>query len=116
MWADTREVSQLTHLDYAPSELRWSPDGKWIAFNMTIPDETPILSVKLPKTPKGAQLAKPAVLVDRLVWGRDGVGPVAKGFNHVFVVDSTLGGTPRQITQGNYNHSAAEWSPDGNTI
>ncbi|HTS30531.1 MAG TPA: S9 family peptidase [Bryobacteraceae bacterium] len=116
MWADTREVSQLTHLDYAPSALRWSPDGKWIAFNMTIPDETPLLPIKLPKTPKGAQLAKPAVIVDRLSWGRDGVGPVAKGYAHVFVIDSALGGTPRQITQGNYAHSAAEWSPDGATM
>src|SRR5580704_16458034 len=42
MWADTREVSQLTHLDFAPSALRWSPDSKWIAFNMTLPDETPL--------------------------------------------------------------------------
>ena len=116
MWADTHEASQLTHVDYTPSNLRWSPDGKWIAFDMTIPDETPVLPVKLPKTPKGAQLAKGAVIVDTLVWGRDGVGPVAKGYSHVFVVDSTLGGTPRQITSGNYNHNSAEWSPDGNTI
>jgi dipeptidyl aminopeptidase/acylaminoacyl peptidase len=116
MWADTREVSALTHLDYTPSALHWSPDSKWIAFNMTIPDESPILPIKLPKTPKGAQLAKPAVIVDRLTWGRDGVGPVAKGYAHVFVIDATLGGTPRQITQGNYNHSAAEWSTDGATI
>jgi dipeptidyl aminopeptidase/acylaminoacyl peptidase len=116
MWADTREVSQLTHLDFAPSALRWSPDSKWIAFNMTLPDETPLLPIKLPKTPKGAQLARPAVIVDRLVWGRDGVGAVPKGYAHIFVVDSTIGGTPRQITQGNYNHGAAEWSPDGNTI
>jgi len=116
MWADTREVSQLTPLDYSPSNLRWSPDSKWIAFNMTLPDETPILPVKLAKTPKGAQLAKPAVIVDTLVWGRDGVGPVAKSYTHVFTVDSTIGGTPRQITQGNYNHSSAEWSADGSTI
>lgn len=116
MWADTREVSQLTHLDFAPSALRWSPNSKWIAFNMTLPDETPLLPIKLPKTPKGAQLAKPAVIVDRLVWGRDGVGAVPKGYAHIFVVDSTIGGTPKQITQGNYNHGAAEWSPDGNTI
>lgn len=116
MWSDTREVTQLTHLDYTPSALRWSPDSRHIAFNMTIPDETPVLPIKLPKTPKGAQLAKPAVIVDRLTWGRDGVGPVAKGYAHVFTIDATLGGTPRQITQGNYTHSAAEWSPDGATI
>ncbi len=116
MWADTHEASQLTHVDFTPSALRWSPDGKWIAFNMTIPDESPVLPIKLPKTPKGAQLARPAVIVDRLVWGRDGVGPVAKGFAHVFVVDSAIGGTPRQITSGNYNHGAAEWSADGGSI
>ncbi len=116
MWADTHEASQLTHVDFTPSALRWSPDGKSIAFDMTIPDESPVLPIKLPKTPKGAQLARPAVIVDRLVWGRDGVGPVAKGFAHVFVVDSAIGGTPRQITSGNYNHGAAEWSADGSTI
>ena len=116
MWADSHEVSQLTHVEYTPSALRWSPDGKWIAFNMTIPDETPVLPIKLPRTPKGAQLARPAVIVDRLTWGRDGVGPVAKGYAHVFVIDSMLGGSPRQVTQGNYSHSGAEWSPDGNTL
>jgi dipeptidyl aminopeptidase/acylaminoacyl peptidase len=116
MWSDTRDVTQLTHLDYTPSALRWAPDSRHIAFNMTIPDETPVLPIKLPKTPKGAQLAKPAVIVDRLTWGRDGVGPVAKGYAHVFTIDASIGGTPRQITQGNYGHSAAEWSPDGATI
>jgi len=68
MWVDTHEVSQLTHLDRAPSNLRWSPDGKWIAFTEAIPDETNLLPVKMPKLPKGAQLAKPAVIVDRLSW------------------------------------------------
>jgi dipeptidyl aminopeptidase/acylaminoacyl peptidase len=116
MWSDTHEVTQLTHLDYTPSALRWSPDSRLIAFNMTIPDETPVLPIKLPKTPKGAQLAKAAVIVDRLTWGRDGVGPVAKGYAHVFTIDASIGGTPRQVTQGNYSHSAAEWSPDGATI
>lgn len=116
MWAATHEVSELTHVDHAPGNLRWSPDGKWIAFTMTIPDDTPILPVKLPKMPRGAELAKPAVIVDRLSWGRDGVGQVPKGYTHVFVVDSVLGGTPRRITSGNYNHSDPEWSADGDTI
>ena len=42
------------------------PDGKRIAFVATVPDEDPILTVKLPKKPEGAQWAKPAVIVDRL--------------------------------------------------
>ena len=116
MWVDTHEVSQLTHLERAPANLRWSPDGKWIAFTSAVPDETNLLQVRLPRTPRGAQLAKPAVIVDRLSWGRDGFGQTVKEFNHVYVVDSTIGGTPRQLTQGNYNHNSPEWSPDGKTI
>jgi dipeptidyl aminopeptidase/acylaminoacyl peptidase len=116
MWADTKESAQLTHVEYAPSQIRWSPDSKSIAFNMTIPDDTPILPVRLPKTPKGAQLAKGATIIDRLNWRSDGIGPIDKGYSHVFVVDAVVGGKPRQITQGNYSHSGAEWSPDGKTI
>ncbi len=116
LWVDTHEVSQLTHLERTPANLRWSPDGQRIAFTMPIPDETNLLPVKLPKLPKGAQLAKPAVIVDRLSWGRDGVGQTVKEYNHVFVLDSEIGGTPRQITQGNYNHNDPQWSADGKTI
>jgi Tol biopolymer transport system component len=35
MWADTREVAQLTRTERTPSgNLKWSPDGKQIAFTM----------------------------------------------------------------------------------
>jgi len=116
MWADTRETLQLTHVERDPSGLKWSPDGSRILFTMNLLDETPILPVKLPQTPRGAQLAKGAVIVDRLSWGSDGTGPTFKSYNHVFVVDSTVGGVPRQITTGNYSHNGAEWSADGRTI
>jgi len=115
-WLDTKEVAQLTHLDRAPSGLKWSPDGKMLAFSTFIPDDKPILPVKLPKFPKGAKKAKPAVIVDRLSWARDGRGPVAKGYSHIFVIDAILGGTPRQITSGDYSHSGPQWSADGNKI
>jgi dipeptidyl aminopeptidase/acylaminoacyl peptidase len=116
MWADTREVLQLTRVERDPGGLRWSPDGRSIAFTMNLPDDTPILGVKLPPAPKGGQLARGAVIVDRTTWGADGVGPTTKGYNHVFVVDAVVGGTPRPITSGNFNHSAATWSLDGRTL
>lgn len=116
MWADTREVAQLTHLEKAPSNLRWSPDGRTIAFSMNVPDDDPVLPVRLPRRPDGAQWAKPAVIVDRLTWARDGAGPVPKGFMHVFLIDAVTGGTPRQLTSGKYNHMGHEWSADGKTI
>jgi len=61
-------------------------------------------------------LAKPAVIVDRLSWGRDGFGPTVKQYTHVFVIDSLVGGSARQITKGDYNHADPEWSADGKTI
>ena len=116
MWADTREVAQLTHLERSPGDLRWSPDGKQIAFTMFVPDEDPILKVELPKRPRGAEWAKGAVIVDRLSWRRDGSGPTEKGYTHVYTIDSVIGGTPRQVTSGNFNHSGASWSADGQRL
>lgn len=116
MHAATREVAQLTRVEKAPSSLRWSPDGRKLAFTMTVPDEDPILPVKLPKKPDGAQWAKPAVIVDRLSWASDGVGPVPKGWTHIFTIDALTGGTPRQVTSGKYHHRDPRWSSDGRQI
>jgi dipeptidyl aminopeptidase/acylaminoacyl peptidase len=116
MWADTRETLQVTRIDHDPSDLKWSPDGGQIAFVMNIPDDTPPISVKLPPTPKGAQLAKGATIVDRTAWGADGVGQTTKGYKHVFTVDALTGGTERQVTTGNFDHAAPAYSADGRKI
>ncbi|HZM90407.1 MAG TPA: S9 family peptidase [Blastocatellia bacterium] len=116
MWVDTREVAQLTHLEQAPSGITWSPDGKTIAFTAFEADNDPILAVKLPERPRNAQWARPAVIVNRLAWAADGRGPLPMGFTQVYTIDSVLGGTPRQITSGKFNHSNPEWSADGKTL
>jgi dipeptidyl aminopeptidase/acylaminoacyl peptidase len=116
LWVDTREVAQLTHLEQAPSGINWSPDGKQIAFTAFEPDNDPILAVKLPERPRGAQWARPAVLVNRLAWAADGRGPLPMGYTQVYSIDSSLGGTPRQITSAKYNHNTPAWSADGQTI
>jgi len=114
MWLDTREVAQLTHLESSP--LVWSPDGKMLAFTIFTQDTKSILSIKLPTRPRGAKWADPAIVIDRLSWRRDGTGPVPAGYSHVYVLDATLGGTPRVLTSGEYSHSDPQWSADNKTI
>lgn len=116
MWADTKEVSQLTRLGRVPSELAWSPDSKRLSFTMLVPDDSPILPIALPKKPEGATWAKPATVIDRASWASDGIGPVTRGYRHVFVLDAEHGGTPRQATDGKFHHGGGEWSADGTKL
>ena len=116
MWLDSREVAQLTHVESSPQSLAWSPDAKSLAFTMFIADEKPILKVELPPRPKGAKWADPAIIIDRLSWRSDGRGPLPKGNSHIFVIDAELGGTPRQVTSGDYSQDDPEWSADGQKL
>lgn len=111
-WMDTGESAKITNLTQSPSSLSWSPDGDQIAFTMFVPqDEKPLVS--LPGKPDGADWAKPANVIDDLQYRRDGTsGFVKEGHRHVFVIPAE-GGTPRQISSGDYNHGSPEWTSDG---
>ncbi|HEX4949224.1 MAG TPA: S9 family peptidase, partial [Blastocatellia bacterium] len=81
-----------------------------------VPDNDPILNIKLPERPRGAQWAAPAIIIDRLSWRSDGRGPLPKGHTHVFTIDAVLGGTARQITSGKFNHQGFDWAADSKTM
>ena len=116
MWLDTRETVQLTNLDRAPGGIRWSPDGTEISFTTFIPETGSPLPITMPAFPRGANVAAPAVVEDRIAWQRDGSGYTRKGNTQIFIVDADLGGTPRQITFGDTSHGNPRWSPDGTKL
>ncbi|HKQ07289.1 MAG TPA: S9 family peptidase [Blastocatellia bacterium] len=109
-WMDSGEETQLTHLERAPSNLEWSPDGHRIAFTMNVPSRQEF-TVRMPQRPAGAKWVDPPRVIDRLDYRADTVGMRPEGFTHIFVIPDT-GGTPRQLTDGNFNHGAPEWTPD----
>ncbi len=115
-WMDDEgAVSQITRLENGPSGPRWSPDGEWIAYTSRVPDRADFAGVELPRRPEGAQWVREPKVVERAGYKRDRQGYVDTGWTHVFVVPAE-GGTARQLTDGDWNHSAIQWSPDGSEI
>lgn len=114
-WPETRERMQVTHVVEAPHDPRWSPDGTQIAFTMQVPEKDGF-PIELPKPPKGAKWAPEPTVITRLAYRRDHQGYRPAGWRHLFVVDAVQGGTPRQVTSGDFDHAGAEWMPDGREL
>lgn len=114
-WLDSAQDAQITDLQQSPSNIVWSPDGKWIGYEARVPGK-PDWAPKMPEKPPGAKWADPPIVVTKLRWRENGVGLVQPGFNQIFAIPST-GGTPKQVSSGDYNHSTTfAWSSDGKWI
>ncbi|HET6628439.1 MAG TPA: S9 family peptidase [Woeseiaceae bacterium] len=114
-WMDTGQTALVTNLQESPQDIAWSPDGKWIAFSMHVTSDTKPLA-KMPEKPEGAEWAKPVEVIEQTYYRSDGEGYLDPGYSHIFVVPST-GGTPRQLTHGEYNHGGRlSWMPDSKAI
>lgn len=114
-WMDAEgAVSQITRLTEAPSSIQWSPDGKSIAFRMAVPYRES-WHLPMPPAPRGAKWVEPPRVVTKLDYRQDRQGFTDDAYQHIFVV-SAEGGTPRQVTSGNWDHGAPAWMPDGRTI
>lgn len=115
MWMDSGRTGALTNLRHGPGGLTWSPDGKWIAFSMFVEREGSSLAAP-PAKPEDAEWAPPVTVIESVQYRGDGAGYLDMGDEHIFVVAAD-GGTPRQITSGEYNHDGRlAWTPDGKSI
>jgi len=114
-WMDAEgAATQITRVDRSPGNLRWSPDGTRIAFTMAVEDAES-WTVQLPPRPQGAQWTEGPKIVTRLGYRADRQGFVDTSHSHIFVVPAE-GGTPRRLTDGEWDHSGPEWMPDGMEI
>ena len=98
-----------------PTNLSFSPDGKWLAFTMPIAYK-PEKMGELPSPPEGAEWAAPILVETRSQFRVDGVGYLPFSRHQVFLIP-TEGGAAQQLTQGQQDHnSPLEWLPDSSGL
>ncbi|MFN8573814.1 MAG: S9 family peptidase [Gemmatimonadaceae bacterium] len=117
-------ISQVTRVDRGPGNIKWSPDGRWIGFTMFAP-KPETWAIDMPAAPEGAKWTPAPRYVSSLHYRADRQGFTEKGYTHLYVV-SADGGTPRQITSGDWNVGARfdalpggagwDWMPDGKSM
>ena len=114
-WIDSGQIARLTNLTSPPAGLAWSPDGQWLAFSMHVAEHDAPFA-ELPDKPDGAEWAEPPQVIDRMIYRHDGQGYLADGYRQLFVAPAD-GGTPRQLTQGEFHHNGGPvWSLDGDSL
>jgi acylaminoacyl-peptidase len=112
---DTGQTARLTQLAQSPSGLSWAPDGERMAFTKFVPADTKPFA-EMPSPPKGADWAERPDVITQTYYRSDGGGYEEKGHTQIFTLPAS-GGTPRQITNGPYDHGGTPtWSPDGETL
>ena len=114
-WMDDEgATTQITRLEKGPGGIAWSPDGESISFSMNV-DGEPAWSVNPPGRPDGATWTEGPKVVTRADYRQDRQGFVDEGWQHIFVLPAE-GGTPRQLTNGDWNHSTGRWTADGSEL
>ena len=101
------EARQLTFMQHGAAQPVWSPNSQQVLFSAkTGPlDE---------ETEDGKPLPKVRV-IDRLLYRYDGTGFIYDRRQHLFLID-VEGGTPAQLTDGDWDDKDASWSADGTKI
>ncbi len=120
------EAVQLTSMVSGISNISWSPDGKWIAFNSDateaerdLEDAGLLYSGTLQPDAKawsGKQrdrLRDPREIT-KLPY-RTGTAFFDGCYHHVYIIPSG-GGKPKRLTIGDYHHSAPVWNKDSRSV
>ncbi|HEX5417955.1 MAG TPA: S9 family peptidase [Chloroflexota bacterium] len=103
------EAREITRHNVEIGELAWAPDGRTIAYVVTVDPENP-------NEEDLKEEAAPRVRATRRIdYKQDGRGYLGDARRQVVLVDVTSG-ERRQLTTSLFDHAFPEWSSDGQTI
>ena len=120
-WMDTDGgATQITRTIESPSDITWMPDGKSILFSMNTPARADSNRWRVESQlnrlrPRNATWTQAPRIVEKLNYRRDGTGFTSDNVSHLFIVPAE-GGTPRQLTEGEYGIASISLTPDGKTV
>ncbi|HEY6116202.1 MAG TPA: prolyl oligopeptidase family serine peptidase [Candidatus Dormibacteraeota bacterium] len=108
---------QMSSVHDGVGHAKWSPDGKWIAFvGAVVADPDAVIDDPRPPDSRDQLRRAPVARVVRtLDYKHDGRGYVDGRLHHLFVVPSG-GGDAKQLTDGAWDISDYDWSPDSAKI
>jgi dipeptidyl aminopeptidase/acylaminoacyl peptidase len=107
---DGGEARRLTdHPLGVEGPLAWSPDATRLGYPARVPEEG-----RYGKIPADHE---PPRRITRMRYRFDGIGFTGDRRRHLFVVDVVAeAAEPVQITEGDFEHSELDWSPDGELV
>lgn len=104
------EARQVTTSIYGASNPIWSPDGKKIAFNVSLREDE-----KLEDTDKKEEKKIVPLEVDKMKYKSDSSGFWDGKYSQIAIVELETGKT-ELVTEGNRDYQLQGWSPDGNSL
>ncbi len=104
------EARQVTTSIYGASNPIWSPDGKKIAFNVSLREDE-----KLEDTDKKEEKKIVPLEVDKMKYKSDSSGFWVGKYSQIAIVELETGKT-ELVTEGNRDYQLQGWSPDGNSL
>ena len=107
-------TTQITRLTESPADIEWAPDGQTIAFGMLVRGADS-WRIAMPPAPRGAKWTEPPRVVTKVRYRADRQGFLEDGLRQLFTVPSD-GGTPRQVTSGDWAANGTTWMPDGKSF
>lgn len=104
--ADSGEARQLTFFKAEVNQLAWSPDGQTLAF-VTRGRANELETDTAEEAPVVREVTRPKYKFDAMGF--------LDGYAHVWTIPAG-GGTPLQLTTGDYEHDSPAWLPNGREV